>query len=76
MRITGADAATNPYGEEVVRWRRQQLVAAGFDVALAAAVAADPRWDLHVLLELADRGCPPRLAARILAPLEETGASR
>jgi hypothetical protein len=29
--------------------------------------------DLHALLELVDRGCPPALAARILAPLEPGG---
>jgi hypothetical protein len=26
--------------------------------------------DIHALLELVDRGCPPHLAARILAPLD------
>jgi hypothetical protein len=26
--------------------------------------------DLHALIELIERGCPPELAARILAPLE------
>jgi hypothetical protein len=32
-------------------------------------VAANPAYDLHRLLSLVDRGCPPRLAVRILAPL-------
>jgi hypothetical protein len=27
--------------------------------------------DLHALLDFVDKGCPPQLAARILAPLEE-----
>jgi hypothetical protein len=27
--------------------------------------------DLHALLDLVDKGCPPQLAARILAPLDE-----
>jgi hypothetical protein len=27
--------------------------------------------DLHALIELVERGCPPELAARILAPLDE-----
>jgi hypothetical protein len=27
--------------------------------------------DLHQLLELVDRGCPPELAVRILAPLDQ-----
>ena len=54
-----------------VAWRRQQLSAAGFDTPTAKALAGNPRVDLHALLDLVDRGCPPRLAARILAPLEE-----
>jgi len=48
----------------------EQLVRAGFDAPLAASVAADRAMDLHALIELVERGCPPRLAARILAPLE------
>jgi hypothetical protein len=50
--------------------RRDRLMRAGFDAELAALVAADRAMDVHELLELVDRGCPPRLAARILAPLE------
>ena len=36
---------------------------------LATSVSADRAYDLHALLELVDRGCPPELATRILAPL-------
>jgi hypothetical protein len=54
----------------VVEWRRRRLRAAGFAPAAAAALAADCAADLHALLELVDRGCPPHLAARILAPLD------
>ena len=57
---------------EVLFWRRKQLVAAGFPPALAAEVADDPSYDLHALIELAERGCPPELAVRILAPMEGT----
>jgi hypothetical protein len=53
-----------------VQWRRQYLLRAGFDEALARTVAADRRWDVHELLELLERGCPPALAARILAPVD------
>jgi hypothetical protein len=53
-------------------WRIQQLVAAGFDPDSAARLATDPRIDLHALLRLTDRGCPPDLAARIEAPLDST----
>jgi hypothetical protein len=55
----------------VVAWRRQQLSAAGFDTPTAEALARNPGVDMHALLDLVDRGCPPRLAARILAPLEQ-----
>jgi hypothetical protein len=55
----------------VVGWRRGRLVAAGFTPDLAARLAGDCRVDLHAVLELIDRGCPPPLAARILAPLDD-----
>jgi hypothetical protein len=55
----------------VVPWRRGRLERAGFDPTLAAALARDDRTDVHALLELVDRGCPPQLAARILAPLDD-----
>jgi hypothetical protein len=62
------------YGNEtdemdpMVRWRHDQLSGDGFDRLLALRLAYDLRWDLHALLELHARGCPPELAARILAP--------
>ena len=49
-------------------WRRCRLLEAGFPQDLADAVAADPLFDLHVLMQLLDRGCPPDLAVRIAAP--------
>jgi hypothetical protein len=55
----------------VIGWRRGRLVAAGFAPELAAFLAGDCRIDLHAVLELIDRGCPPALAARILAPLDD-----
>jgi hypothetical protein len=54
---------------DVQGWRRCRLLEAGFPARLAAAVASDPRFDLHALLQLVDRGCPPELAVRIQAPL-------
>ena len=54
---------------DIVSWRRRQLVQAGFSAALAERVADDPAYDLHALIELVERGCPPELAVRILAPL-------
>jgi hypothetical protein len=54
----------------VVAWRRKRLERAGCDAALANELSADWRIDLHAFLELVERGCPPQLAARILAPLD------
>jgi hypothetical protein len=54
---------------EVVAWRRRRLVESGFPAPLAAQLAADASFDLHALVELAERGCPPELAVRIAAPL-------
>ncbi len=53
----------------VTEWRERMLASAGFDDALATRLAGERDVNLHALLELVDRGCPPRLAARILAPL-------
>jgi hypothetical protein len=58
------------YGRSAASWRERQLLRAGFDTDLAASVAADCAMDLHALIELVERGCPPTLAARILAPLD------
>ena len=61
--------------DEVVRWRREQLVDSGFGFALAAAVSEKAHYDLHALIELVERGCPPELAVRILAPMDEETAA-
>jgi hypothetical protein len=55
----------------VVGWRRGRLLAAGFAPGMAGRLARDCRVDLHAVLELIDRGCPPALAARILAPIDD-----
>jgi hypothetical protein len=55
----------------IVPWRRRHLQRAGFAAPLAETLANDRRIDLHALLELVDRGCPPELAARIMAPLDD-----
>jgi hypothetical protein len=64
------ETRTEQRGNEVVRWRREQLVGSGFPLPLAARLAKDGRYDLHALIELAERGCQPELAVRILAPDE------
>jgi hypothetical protein len=57
-------------GGNLAAWREQRLVRAGVEADLAAELAADCALDLHALIELIERGCPPNLAARILAPFD------
>jgi hypothetical protein len=59
----------------VTSWRRDRLVEAGFPLPLASRLAGDRRYDLHVLIGLVEQGCPPQLAVRILAPIEEGTAA-
>lgn len=54
---------------DVTIWRRCRLLEAGFPEELAAELAIAPGVDVHALLQLVDRGCPPELAARILSPV-------
>ncbi|MGH8827151.1 MAG: hypothetical protein ACRDVZ_06000 [Jiangellaceae bacterium] len=64
-------AGCHPAGPpiDVTMWRRCRLLEAGFPEQLAADLAMMPGVDVHALLQLVDRGCPPELAARILSPV-------
>ena len=59
--------------EGYVDWRSRCLGNAGFEQVTADRVARDTRFDLHALLMLVERGCPPELAVRIVAPLDWEG---
>lgn len=56
---------------DLAAWRREQLLRCGFAPLTARRLAGDPRYDLHALIGLTERGCAPELAARILAPIED-----
>lgn len=64
-------AAPAEPGGNLVAWRERRLVRAGVGADLAAEIAADCAMDLHAMIELLERGCPPELATRILAPLDD-----
>lgn len=66
-----AGVRAGPPLPDIAAWRTHRLLDAGFAPALALEVAAAPGVDVHALLALVDRGCPPDLAARILAPLDD-----
>ena len=65
------ETKTGDQVHEISRWRREQLAQAGFAAPLATRLSHDPHYDLHALIELVERGCPPELAVRILAPIEQ-----
>jgi hypothetical protein len=52
--------------ERVRHWRADELVRAGYDHAAAVALAARHDIDLHLAVELVERGCPHELAIDIL----------
>jgi hypothetical protein len=71
-----ASRQANPGTSPDFAWREARLRVAGFEWETASQLARDDAVDLHELLELVDRGCQPRLAARILASLDSGGSSR
>jgi hypothetical protein len=52
--------------ERVTAWRACELLRAGFEPLTAVELAEHPEVDLHLALELVERGCSTELAARIL----------
>ena len=68
--MAGASPRSPVPSTDVEAWRLRRLVDAGFPLGLALELASTPGVDLHALLALLDRGCPPELAARILAPVD------
>lgn len=70
MRAIRRQAIAGHDEDLIVRWRTSQLREAGFDPQSAEALARNCAYDLHAVLSLVDNGCPPELAARILAPLD------
>ena len=67
---TGGQAPTGRRPADVVAWRRARLRKAGFDTALTKELSRECAVDLHTLIELVESGCPPQLAARIMAPFD------
>ena len=55
-----------PEADEVARWRLERLVETGYDRDTASFLAQRVDVDLHVAVMLAEKGCPPATAVRIL----------
>jgi hypothetical protein len=52
--------------DEIVRWRVEQLLDAGYDGETALLIGLDPAIDLHDAVALVLAGCAPETALRIL----------
>ena len=52
--------------DEVVSWRVERLLAAGYDGESSLVLALDRDVDLHLAVSLLERGCPPDVALQIL----------
>ena len=54
-----------PESDLVRRWRFDELLRAGYDIADAAELALRTEIDLHWAVSLVQRGCPSATATRI-----------
>jgi hypothetical protein len=59
-------ATSELVASEVVGWRFEELVRAGYDDRAALVLAAETDIDLHLACDLLRSDCPPDLALRIL----------
>jgi hypothetical protein len=66
MSATESEQVEAPEMEEVLRWRFEVLVRAGYDAGNAMILASHAEVDLHEATDLLIRGCPPDTALRIV----------
>ena len=63
---TWEDAVASATDDAVVRWRMLVLLRAGYRWNDAVELATETRVDLHLAVDLVDRGCASETARRIL----------
>ena len=66
MPQTAAECVLTDENERILLWRAEVLERAGYDSTLAGVLSAVPSVDLHFAADLVKRGCPARVALRIL----------
>ena len=66
MSAAELDVYTENETERIQRWRAGALERAGYGAEDAAELAGRSDVDLHLAVSLLERGCPPKLALRIL----------
>jgi len=66
MSAAELDLYIETESERILRWRATELERAGYEATDAAELSARTDVDLHLAVELLERGCPPETALRIL----------
>lgn len=67
MKQTASILSHRRDAPEVLRWRFEQLLGAGYDAETAVALARRVEIDLHLAVRLLRNGCPLETAVSILA---------
>ena len=63
---TQLDELDEPGRDRVVQWRIERLLDAGYSREAAVLIGHDTSIDLHLAVELLERGCPMDAALAIL----------
>jgi hypothetical protein len=66
MSAAELDLHVETESERIERWRGEELERAGYSPGDAVELASRSYIDLHLAVELIERGCPPETATRIL----------
>ena len=66
MSAAELDIYVETEAERIERWRAEELERAGYDPVDACELAARSDVDLHLAVDLLERGCPADTALRIL----------
>jgi hypothetical protein len=66
MSAAELDVHVESETERIERWRAEALERGGYTPSEAAELAGRIDVDLHLAVELLERGCPPETALRIL----------
>jgi hypothetical protein len=66
MSAAELDLHVETESERIERWRAEELERAGYGHGDAVELASRPYVDLHLAIDLIERGCPSDTAVRIL----------
>ena len=66
MASTDLQILVETESERIEQWRAEELERGGYEPRAAAKIAVRADIDLHLAVDLLERGCPPDLALKIL----------